>query len=495
MLKRIASSAAALLIAATAAACAQTPASTDNTDAENGQTVATSVFETESETRASDAVRALFADTDLGGATFNIIAPAASSHWIYSGKFNEVCADEYTGEIVNDSLYERNMAVQELLNCKLTFDLQTSLGNIETVVAQNAAAGDATYDIALTTMTAQASNMLKGNLLNVKMLGNLNLENPWWDKNEIDTFTYKNKLYWLCGDINIGDDYAVQVLYFNKKMCNDFGLETPYNAILDGTWTIDKMYGMTTSVKADLDSDGSMTINDRWGLVECNNHVMHWLYPMGETLVDVGADGTLEPRILNERHINAVDTLFDYFVTKGMAYPGDVNNDVTPFTESRTLFYGNQLYTLELLRDMEDDFGIIPMPKMTSDQKSYGAFISHGGGTAFAVPVTNNRHDETGALLEALCGMSTDTLRSAFYDVLFSSKFVRDEESVAMLDTIFANKTYDWGVDFSWASSFTSLYANLITSGTNDYVSTATKLQKSSAKLLAKAVETIENLP
>lgn len=95
--------------------------------------------------------------------------------------------------------------------------------------------------------------------------------------------------------------------------------------------------------------------------------------------------------------------------------------------------------------------------------------------------------------MEALCGFSTDTLRSALYDVLFSAKLVRDNESTAMLDIIFENKSYDWGVDFS-CSDFGNIYVGIITSKTNTYVSDATGSQEKIQQKIDTLVETLKNL-
>jgi len=450
---------------------------------------------TEPELSAAEQIQQKFAGVDLGGKEFAILAPDASSHWIYSGNFNEVYAEEITGEVVNDQLFHRNHSIEELLHTVLRFDLQGAIGSIETIIANNVTAGDDTYALSLTTMTAQANNMMKGNLYNVHALEHLELSNPWWEKNQINTFTLDNKLYWLCGDINIGDDYAVQVLYFNKDMCSEFQLSNPYEAILDGTWTLDMLFDMTETVKTDTDGDGEMTLKDRWGVVDANDHIKHWMYSMGSRLIEVSEGNTLRLCSLDENHIQVVDTLFGYMVDREMMYPGNVNADVSAFTEGNTLFFSTQLWTLEQFRDMDDDFGIIPMPKLNEQQVGYGAYLSHGGATAFAVPVTVSTPAEVGMLLEVMGGLSADTLHSAFYDTLFASKLVRDTESVASLDTILSSKVYDWGVDFSWGADFNTVYGNIVVNKSNDLVSKMKSIEDKVQSKLDEVVAVIEELP
>lgn len=488
---------AALLAAASMTACSNNTPESDkspSTDMTENPPEEVTVDETE-ELTATDIVKQKYSENNLDGITFATLAPDKSSHWIYCGMFNEVYAEELNGEVVNDSLFQRNSLAEELLNIHLVFDLQNSIGNVTSIISKNVTAGDASYDLSLATMTSQADLMMKGQLLNARSISTLDLTQPWWDKNEVDTFTLYDKLYWLCGDINIGDDNATQVMYFNKNMLNAYSLESPYGPIMEGTWTLDRLYQMAVLVKSDTDGDGQMTLNDTWGLVDANGHITHYLYSTGETMIDKSDDGSLRLKCFDESQVTAVETLYRYFVDYGLVYIGNVNNDVTSFTGDHTLFYSNQLYTLNLLREMESDFGIIPLPKLTEDQENYGTFLSHGGATAFAIPMTNDKIDSTGIILDVLCGLSTDTLHSAFYDVLFASKLVRDPESVASLDAVFASKVYDWGVDFSWASSIGNVYSNMVVNQNPEFISALKKNEKIANKQLEKLNKTISELP
>lgn len=78
--------------------------------------------------------------------------------------------------------------------------------------------------------------------------------------------------------------------------------------------------------------------------------------------------------------------------------------------------------------------------------------------------------ETSGIVLDALAALSTDTLHSAFYDVLFSTKYVRDAESVEMLDLTFAAKSWDWAVDFAW-SPMGAIYQSMIERGSFTYAS------------------------
>jgi len=110
------------------------------------------------------------------------------------------------------------------------------------------------------------------------------------------------------------------------------------------------------------------------------------------------------------------------------------------FKSGRALFYNEVVSVVGSLRDMEDDFGIIPGPKYDEAQTEY---YSLGGNPYFMlVPVCAPDLDKTGLMMEALAYESVGIIDVAFYDTYLSTKTTRDEESSAMLDIIFGNLTY-----------------------------------------------------
>jgi hypothetical protein len=109
---------------------------------------------------------------------------------------------------------------------------------------------------------------------------------------------------------------------------------------------------------------------------------------------------------------------------------------------------------VSLFRDMEDDFGILPIPKLSEEQESYYSYSQPWGAVAVCVPVTNENLERTGMIIEAMAGASKYTSTPAMYDVTLKTKFARDEYSKQMLDIICENSTYDFAGIFNWSGIF-----------------------------------------
>jgi len=108
------------------------------------------------------------------------------------------------------------------------------------------------------------------------------------------------------------------------------------------------------------------------------------------------------------------------------------------------LFSSGRLDETDTLRDMEDDFGIIPMPKYDEYQENYTTY-SHDGSSAFLIPITNSTPDTTAAVLEAMAAETYRTVTPAYFEIALKEKYSRDDESSRMLDIIIEGNYPDVG--------------------------------------------------
>ena len=122
------------------------------------------------------------------------------------------------------------------------------------------------------------------------------------------------------------------------------------------------------------------------------------------------------------------------------------NTTIDVFRDGRALFFPTYLSTATSLRDMVDDYGVLPNPKYDEKQAEYLGFVN---GSASVACVLSSLSDENlavaGYMLEALasssCSMVTDTL----YEKVAKSKNARDPESAEMVDIIIRHKVFDFG--------------------------------------------------
>lgn len=423
-------------------------------------------------TTHSSIIRDMHSDKNFEGQEFRILAISPGKHFYSKARDeeNEIYFAEEQGDILYDSIYRRNMLTEELLNVKIVPVWGGDTGDITTKSRQSILAADDDFDVCFNRLDFNLNLSAEKMMLNLHDISTFDLYNPWWDQNVVSSFTmFNDTLYTISGDINFYDDYAASATYFNKKLMTDFNYEFPYQNVHDGTWTIDMMIDMVKETTRDLNGDGNITqADDMWGFAESSHAILHYIYACGETMAHIDEKGDLQITY-NEKLVNVVEKLYEFFNTSKTVAIGTTYGSI--FKEGRKLFFMDMLGSISSLRDMEDDFGVLPMPKWDEKQERYTGYVSNGWTTSFSIPVTNLNPERSAIILDTMCAFSTETVTEAIYDIMLAEKLIRDVESQKMLPLVFASKVYDWAGDLAWASSLRGIYEGLVTSASNNLAS------------------------
>ena len=442
-------------------------------------------------------------DTDYGGYEFKVLRPHS-----YIGEHfdDEVYAEHETGEPLNDAIYKRNKIAEDLLNIKIrsvTADAGTQ--QVAGYARKIIQAGSDEFDAVIGANWTHIELVRARCLMNLYNIPNMDISKQWWDQRAIEEMSYKkSKLYYISGDIMYYDKYGIGIVYFNKRLFVDNGLEYPYVKAKNGAWTLDEFSSLIKNFSRDLNGDGKMDENDQWGMVENTGAVYHFLIGCGEKTVTLDADGIPVINTISDRHIQVVEALGALFSdqnntllagSKQLSHIANPYNDgiFKVFREGRALMFFEMIGTIPEFRDMEDDFGLLPLPKFDESQKNYHSFTSYGWATSYSVPVTNGDPARTGMILEVMAGYSSDTIIPALIDVSLKSKFARDEESAEMLQIIFDTKTYDLGVDYNWGNLY-GVYSEVAQNGFSKFVSSMEKQIPRAESDMEKVIDLFEEL-
>jgi hypothetical protein len=142
------------------------------------------------------------------------------------------------------------------------------------------------------------------------------------------------------------------------------------------------------------------------------------------------------------------------------------------------------LVSVEKIRDMECDFGILPCPKFDEAQENYRTLV-HDGGYLGAVNGNSANLDLVGATLEALNAETYRSVTPVYYETALKVKYTRDDTSAQMIDMIHDTLMTNFIYAYNYALSDIGLqYRKLITNKSKEYVSTIEKTLKSAEKKL-----------
>lgn len=477
--KFIAAISALLMVAFLFSACAENAAAPKETTAAAESTEAAATGEVE--------LKPDLPDVKFEGEDFvTIVRGVSFNEW----KSQDIFVEEQNGEPINDAVYIRNVFLEETYNIKIKEFQATDPGN---QAKKSISAGSNDYQMVMAN-TSETATLASQNLLyNLHEIPNMDLTKPWWDQRSVTQLSIGGILYFCTGDLSIMANDATWIQMFNKKMIDDYSLESPYDLVSTGKWTIDKMVEMGRAVASDIDGDGNMKWDiDQYGFVTHESSCEGFFFGSGCNIIAKDEDDLPYLNMSDERVISVIERATPMISDKNLVVNGSVQalNPVTQmqpvFESGRSLFYGEVMQCIIRLRTMEIDFGVIPFPKLDADQEEYNHFI-HVTAAMVSVPLSNPDTDKTGILLEAMAAKSKYTLQKAYYDVCLEGKFMRDEESAGMLDIILKTRNYDIGYIYNWGNLFTS-FRTSITKGDTDFASKYAKAEPSAIKAMDKTI-------
>ncbi len=464
------------------------PAAADSVPVDTEETADTQTT-AETETELTDNVP----DTvKLGGDTVTILYREAMANEF-------IASDEYAGEIVNDAILEKNHRVEERLEVTLEHIPNPSTdwnGGYQSVISQSIIAGDESYDIISGPSYHIPTLIVEGYLYNLNEVPYLEFEQPWWTQSLMETTAFNNKLYLVSGDISLGMIKYLHCTFFNKDLAADYHIEDLYQTVLNDQWTLDKMRSLTDGLYVDVNNNSTADLDtDKFGYVITNVQLWRaFIDSLGINYFYINGEGNPEFNFSDPRSIDACDAFTQII---GPGSDNDIvvgsGNDMSYniFTNNRSLFVLGRFVDSELTyRDMEADFGFLPMPKWDETQESYNNTIC-GSESTFGIPVNSSRTNVLGAVMEVMAYESYKSVTPAYYESALKVKYTRDDVASQMIDIIRNGARFNPTVQLSKLLGGTDQYVfNCAVEGT----SLATKfagVTKSLNKQLEKLMETL----
>lgn len=407
-------------------------------------------------------------------------------------------------DVVSKAIFDRNLAVEELLNIKFNTH-EVGMFEVRTEAMRAIMAQEDIYDVVLPNISHAPMMMQENYLVPLSDLTYMDLSKPWYDQRCIEELKINDENYYFFSDITIRNLDAIWLYYFNKQLIDAYKLEDPYELVENGTWTMDKMTEMIKTATFD-DGDGVWTKEDNWGLVAHDYVITASYVGAGERIATVDKDGSISLTMNNDRVYDVIESvtgMFDYWIrysltarNYGQADPYGFEPDdnyaqlLDVFTSGKALFMGECMAAIEDMRSADVEFGIVPSPKLDGEQDGYYSAVNYIA-ACMAVPVTNSDLDRTSAVIEALAAESHSTLMPAYYETAIKSKYTRDTVSADMLDLIRGSVSYDLGIYYNWGG-LSDRFCHLVYNGGDGFASMYASNEKAAEAKLMEFVAALE---
>lgn len=371
---------------------------------------------------------------------------------------NDLGPEESSSDPLEDAVYRRNDALQNNLGVKLNLLHNADFSALGEEVKMDVSSGASEYNIVYQHMIDSSSNLaLGGYLTALTELNHVNFDQPWWDQDCKNGFMFGDSMYLVCGDLLPSSMLTSAAILFNKKLFDERGMTYPYEDAKAGKWTLDDMIALTKDQTKDLNGDGKVVYTDDfygltgWSL-DCD---YNYYFGAGCTMFTFDQDHLPVYDADADRLQSVYDKIYKLLITQqsfhvtASEYHQNNTLDAAPrnvFKEGRALFFAGYLGGATSIRDMEDDYGILPQPKYDEKQENYLSFVN-GSASVAIVPrgLSDYKADVTGYMLEALASSSYYMVTDTLYDKVAKSKTARDPESAEMVDVIIRHKVFDFG--------------------------------------------------
>ena len=381
-------------------------------------------------------------DLYYDSADFNILVTAPVSNGVNPFAYSD------SQLVLDNAVYMRNTAVEEELgvNIETIYEYGSNIG--VTRVTQDAKTQDGAYDALLLNSYDVAALAHQDCLADLYENDRIDLGMSYWDQAANEQLTINKKLYFTTGDISFNDkEYTFSVM-FNKELAKDKGIGDLYELVRAGKWTFDAFAEASRTTSEDLNGDDVMDSRDRYGLVLWDDTILPMLAASDVRILTLN-DGIPELTLNNEVTVDIIEKFVGLasescsinfqHMTGGVSW-----QDM--FTKNQALFLLEYFKALPYFRDTKLDYGLLPFPKYNEEQDEYLSGISVWHTSFYALPEFASDAEYSGAVTESLAAHSETLVTPAYYEKTLVGRYVSDEESGAMLDTIFDNRVFDLGL-------------------------------------------------
>ena len=305
---------------------------------------------------------------------------------------------------------------------------------------------------------------LTGNILNLNTIVNENNETfiditqPYWATNYINSITYNDYLFWVTGDLALrytGGLYCtfVNLDLYDAYVRSNYDNKTIYDIVNEKKWTMQTMLDMAELAYFDTDNDGKGSADDRLGIVWRTGDILDGL-PFGckidySTRSTTAGKDTIAINLPTDQRGTKLAGYIASLFSAPYAFRAEFTTMLPIFAKGNALFTIDKLYRSSIDLYAMENFAIVPTPLLDESQDDYGSG-THDGLTIFGISRYSNCPKAAAATLELMAYYSYLLVTPTYIEsVLKGSETIRNPESIVMIEKIRA------GFDSDFAAAWT----------------------------------------
>lgn len=339
-----------------------------------------------------------------------------------------------TAELLSLSAYTRNRMVEEKYHTTI---LERKSASVEALLEEaKAAASAGSYyaDMLLLPAEALTPMLRSGKLMNLNSLPFFSTDRPYFNADAVSQFTVNGNTFALAGTLT-EDPQSLYACFFNRELLAALTDRSLYDAVTDGTWTLDMMLSLLP-----LLPEGKQGV----ACYEGQDALLRVLFlASGQHFIESGEDTLPAPAFAGEKTDRLTEALHTLFFTEG-GYDNRSGYDaLLGFYRGESLFFIAPFYTAEWISDMQQSWGVLPLPKADEAQSAYYCSITDSACLVSVLQGTANV-ERLGLFIQAIFAAAGDQRNAALE--YYTDTCLRDGRSIDMLEEIIGSARVDLAV-------------------------------------------------
>ena len=374
----------------------------------------------------------------------------------------EEFSNEYSANIVDGALYERDRQVESRLNILInntymayTWDTRE---NYVTNVTTPLLAGSKDYDIITGHYPIMPRLMNEGILYDLNQVKYLDIEKPYWSQDLADMVEIKDKMFFATGDITKTYTVYAYSYFMNKTLLNRYegkNADQVVQDVLDGKWTHEYLLTMLEDTYVD-DGNDVRDEGDTFGLIinASPEYIPHFFG--FDTLFSEKNGDEIKLTCYGEHFLNVYNTIDALVNSNRNVIQWQDNYQVTlyeveakeMFFSGQSVFFCNEMVRAEYFKDMTDSWTCLPMPKYNEEQANYHTRVGEAA-TVVSIAYNVDNIDLMGATLEAMASTSYDVVTPALYEITYKIRYGEDQITGKLFDLVRNGVKWDFSVMYT----------------------------------------------
>ena len=380
-----------------------------------------------------------------------------ANNWFEAGNvwlpWHEGDTSEEAEDLLGAAVFARNAYVEEQYGVEITQEyVEVNDGkHLSRLRLDNTTSGN---EIQLVTMRSlEAWSYVESGLLydmNTYAGEILHTDQPWWVQDAVESYTLGDSLYLCSTEMLLRDKGATALMFFNPTLAADYGLGNLYDLMDNGDWTFEAMISASDVVASDRDGDDLInTRQDIWGITGADDTIFYLFAGADKKFAHIDEEGYLAYDFGNKDTILVMEEIFEEVMYAEWYQNGYVNplpGEGGMFGDGLALFDFALLKAADIgMRDVEFDYGVLPIPKYDDDQDDYRSLVWVHHDCVLGIPSATFDPEMASVILEALSYESYYTLTPVLYDTLLYGRLSKTEDARRGYETVVANRVYDPG--------------------------------------------------